>query len=79
MEQSTNEIMYNLATALILDLLVNNKITQAEFERHRCAEQGKFRGGLSVVMCCAAAGGSSEKMSVICGIVLDYLPTLFNI
>nr|DAG36207.1 MAG TPA: hypothetical protein [Caudoviricetes sp.] len=33
MEQSTNEIMYNLATALILDLLVNNKITQAEFER----------------------------------------------
>lgn len=44
MEQSTNEIMYNLATALILDLLVNNKITQAEFERHRCAEQGKFQG-----------------------------------
>nr|DAG36206.1 MAG TPA: hypothetical protein [Caudoviricetes sp.] len=30
-------------------------------------------------MCCAAHGGSSEKMSVICGIVLDYLPTLFNI
>ena len=33
MEQSTNELLYNLATALILDLLVNNKISQAEFER----------------------------------------------
>ena len=33
MEQSANELLYNLATALILDLLVNNKISQAEFER----------------------------------------------
>lgn len=33
MEQSTNELLYNLATALILELLVNNKISQAEFER----------------------------------------------
>ena len=33
MEQSNNELLYNLATALILDLLVNNKISQEEFER----------------------------------------------
>ena len=45
MEQATNEIMYNLATALILDLLVNNKITQAEFERIDALNKESFGVG----------------------------------
>ncbi len=32
MEQSCNEILYRIATAVILDLLVNGTITQSEFE-----------------------------------------------
>lgn len=45
MEQSTNELLYNLATALILDLLVNNKISQAEFERIDALNKESFGVG----------------------------------
>lgn len=45
MEQSTNELLYNLATALILDLLVNNKITQAEFEKIDALNKESFGVG----------------------------------
>ena len=45
MEQSTNELLYNLATALILDLLVNNKISPAEFERIDALNKESFGVG----------------------------------
>lgn len=32
MEQNCNEILYRLATAVVLDLLVKGAITQREFE-----------------------------------------------
>lgn len=32
MEQTNNEILYRMATAVILDLLVKGEITQNEFE-----------------------------------------------
>lgn len=45
MEQNKNELMYKLATALILDLLVNNLITQAEFERIDALNRESFGVG----------------------------------
>ncbi len=45
MEQSINEVMYNLATALILELLVKGKITQSEFERIDALNKESFGVG----------------------------------
>lgn len=45
MEQSKNELLYKLATAIILELLVKGKITQSEFERIDALNKESFGVG----------------------------------